>query len=175
MFTPFHLTGLGVFHTLLSIVCVVAAFVALFRDRRISPATGAGRFYLWTLVITTLTGFPIFRTGHAGPPHVLGVVILVVLALAVLAEKTSLFGRAGAHVSALSYSFTVFLLMIPTFTETLTRVPPGAPVVAGGPEAPIFPPLYSVLFVLFLAGAALQLRAMRAAAGSRGTPQKTAA
>ena len=175
MYTPFQLTALGVFHTLLSLACVAAAFIALYRDRAISPSTGAGRFYLWTLVVTTVTGFPIFRTGKVGPPHILGVVILVVLAVAVLAGRTSIFGRAAAYVEALGYSFTVFLLMIPTFTETLTRVPPGAPWVAGGPEAPIFPPLYAALFVIFLAGAALQVRALRAARVAAVEERKTAA
>ncbi len=50
--------------------------------------------------------------------------------------------------------------MIPTVTETLTRVPPSAPWVAS-PEAPIFPPLYTVLLVLFLIGAFLQVRRLR--------------
>ena len=163
MFTPFQLTALGVFHTLLSLVCVVAAFMALYKDRAVNPHTGIGRFYLVTLLVTTITGFPIFRTGKVGPPHILGVVILVVLAVAWLAQKTALLGRSSPYVAAVSYSFTVFLLMMPTFTETLTRVPPGAPWVAGGPEAPIFPPLYAALFVIFLVGAARQVRAMRAA------------
>jgi hypothetical protein len=68
--TPFQLTPLGLFHTLVSLVCVVAAFLALARYREISPRTRLGQVYLGTLVITTLTGFPIFRHGKAGPAHV---------------------------------------------------------------------------------------------------------
>ncbi len=52
--------------------------------------------------------------------------------------------------------------MIPTVTETLTRVPPSAPWVAS-PEAAIFPPLYSVLFVLYVVGVFFQLRQLRPA------------
>jgi len=161
--TPFKLTPLGLFHTLVSIACVVLALVALYRDKGISPGTAVGRAYLVSLWITTLTGFPIFRQGTAGPPHVLGVLTVIVLGVAALAGRTRVFGRASAYVETVSYSATVFLLMIPTVTETLTRVPPGAPWVAG-PEAPIFLPLYSALLVLFLVGATLQVRRLRAAA-----------
>lgn len=167
LLTPFQLTPLGLFHTLVSIVAVVTAFVALYRDKGISPRTSIGRTYLLTLLITTLTGFPIFRHGSIGPPHIVGVIILIVLAVAALAGTTRVFGRASAYVETVSYSTTVLLLMIPTVTETLTRVPPSAPWVAS-PEAPIFPPLYSALLVLFLVGVFLQVRGLRAPGGLAG-------
>lgn len=160
--TAFELTPLGLFHTLVSIVAVIAAFVAIYKDGGISPHTQIGRTYLVTLLITTLTGFPIFRSGVVTPAHILGVVTLVVLAAAAVAGFTKVFGRASVYVETVSYSFTVFLLMIPAVTETLTRVPPGDPWLAG-PEAPIFPPLYTALLVAFLAGATIQVRRLRAA------------
>ncbi len=58
LLTPFKLTPLGLFHTILSLVAVVTAFVALYRDKGISPRTPIGRAYLWSLLITTLTGLP---------------------------------------------------------------------------------------------------------------------
>jgi hypothetical protein len=162
--TPFQLTPLGLFHTLVSLVCVVAAFMALARHKGISPRTRLGQIYLGTLVITTLTGFPIFRHGTAGPPHVLGVITLVVLTIAGFAETSRLFGLASVYVKTVSYSMTVLLLMIPAVTETLTRVPAGAPLVAS-PESPIFGPLYTALLVAFLIGAGLQVRTLRRRAG----------
>jgi len=57
----------------------------------------------------------------------------------------------------------LLFLGISTVTETLTRVPPGAPIVAG-PDAPIFKPLYLVLLVLFLVGVTMQIRRLRTAA-----------
>jgi hypothetical protein len=160
--TPFHLTLLGLVHTLLSVGAVVLAFVALARDQGISPRTRAGQAYLVVLVLTILTGLPIFRSGRVTPPHVLGILILVALAVAA-AARPGLMGRASVYVRTLACSFTVLLLMIATFTETLTRVPPGAPLVAS-PEAPIFPPIYLGLFVLYVAGAVWQVRRLRQAA-----------
>ena len=157
--TTFKLTPLGLFHTLVSIACVGLAFVALYSDHGITPHTSIGFAYLASLWITTLTGFPIFRRGKIGPPHVLGVIVVITLVVAALAGATSVFGRFSLQVETVSYSLTVLLLMIPTLTETLTRVPPGAPWVAS-PDAPVFRGIYSVLFVLFLIGVTLQLRSL---------------
>jgi uncharacterized membrane protein len=160
-----NLTPLGVFHTVVSVVAILAGAIALSRDGHVSPRSGIGRLYIGALVITCLTGLPIFRHGTIGPPHVLGVLTLVTLAGAAVAGKTRMFGRFSAYVQTVSYSATVFFLAISTVTETLTRLPPSAPVVAS-PEAPIFTPLYLGLLVLFLIGATLQVRGLRGAARS---------
>jgi uncharacterized membrane protein len=67
------LTPPGVVHTLLSLVAVVAALVALVREGGVSRRSGVGRVYIWSLVATCLTGLPIFRHGTIGPPHIAGV------------------------------------------------------------------------------------------------------
>lgn len=160
-----NLTPLGTFHTMVSVVAILAGAIALSRDGHVSPRSGIGRLYIGALVITCLTGLPIVRHGTIGPPHVLGVLTLVALAVAAVAGKTQLFGRFSAYVRTISYSATVFFLSISTVTETLTRLPPSASVVASA-EAPIFTPLYLGLLVLFLIGATLQVRGLRAAARS---------
>jgi len=80
--------------------------------------------------------------------------------VAAAASKTGVFGRFSAYVQTVSYSATVFFLSISTVTETLTRLPPSAPVVAS-PEAPVFKILYLGLIILFLIGVTLQMRALR--------------
>ncbi len=155
-----NLTPLGVFHTSLSLVAVVSAIAALIKDRGVSPRSRVGRVYIWSLVATCLTGLPIFRHGAIGPPHVLGVLTLATFAVAAIAGKTQVFGRLSAYVETVSYWVTLLFLGISTVTETLTRVPPGAPIVAS-PEAPIFKPLYLALLVLFLIGVTMQIKRLR--------------
>jgi uncharacterized membrane protein len=75
----FGLTLLGTFHTAISLIAVVAGFVALARDREISTRSAAGAVFFWGTVITCLTGFGIFQHGGFGKPHVLGIVTLIVL------------------------------------------------------------------------------------------------
>jgi uncharacterized membrane protein len=160
------LTPLGTFHTAISLVAVGSGLVALVRDKAISPKTTVGKTYVITTVITCLTGFGIFQHGGFGPPHVLGVITLVVLGVAAAAGRGKLFGRAAPYVEAVSYSATFLFHMIPAVTETSTRLPVGAPLVANA-EAPALQAANGVLFVLFLIGAALQVRHMKGARGRR--------
>jgi uncharacterized membrane protein len=157
----FGLTMLGVFHTAISLVAVGAGLIALIRDREISPRNGLGKTYLITTLITVLTGFGIFQHGGFGNPHVLGIVTLVVLAIAMLAGRTRIFGRASPYVETVSYSATFFFHMIPTVTETTTRLPLGAPLLSG-PDVPELKTATAILFVIFLIGATLQVRRLRA-------------
>src|SRR5262245_8368216 len=165
----FGLTNLGIIHTAISLAAVGAGSVALIRDKEISPRTGAGKLYLWTTVLTCLTGFPIMQHGGFGKPHALGVITLLVLGVAALAGKGKL-GRASRYVELVSYSATFFFHMIPGFTETATRLPAGAPL-ASSPEAPGLQAAIGVVFVIFLIGVTLQIRRLRA--GSRGGSSST--
>jgi uncharacterized membrane protein len=155
------LTTLGIIHTAISLVAVGAGAVALIRDNEITSRNGVGQLYIWTTVLTCLTGFPIMQHGGFGKPHALGVITLLVLVVAALAGKGK-FGRASRYVEIVSYSATFFFPMIPTFTETATRLPVGAPLVSN-PEAPGLQAAIGAVFVIFLIGAALQVRRLRAA------------
>ena len=156
-----NLSPLGVFHTILSLIAVAAAIAALSKGHGISPPSGIGRVYIWSLVATCVTGLPIFRHGTVGPPHIVGVLTLATFAVAAIARKTRVFGRLSAYVETVSYSVTLLFLGISTVTETLTRVPPGAAVVAS-PAAPIFKPLDLGLLILFMIGVTLQVRRLKA-------------
>lgn len=158
----YGLTPLGIVHTAISLVAVVAGLIALLRYLEISPATRAGRIYVVATVLTCLTGFGIFQHGGFGKPHVLGIVTLVVLALAALAGRWRLFGRLSAYVAVVSYSLTFFFHMIPGVTETATRLPLGAPWVSDPDTSAALQRIISALFVVFLAGAVLQVLRLRA-------------
>ena len=155
----FGLTSLGLVHTAFSLVAVAAGLIALIRFGRIVPASTLGRLYLWTTVITCLSGFGIFQHGGFGKPHALGVLTLLVLAVAVLARRGR-FGRASLAVETVSYSMTFLFHMIPGITETTTRLPLGAPLLPNA-DAPELKVASGVLFVLFVVGATLQVLRLR--------------
>ncbi|WP_343731816.1 hypothetical protein [Duganella sp.] len=149
----YGLTYLGVIHTLISLVAVAAALIAFVRHKNIDPASTLGKVYIWTTVLTCLTGFGIYQHGGFGKPHALGVITLVVLALA--------WRIKSPKVAIVSYSLTFLFHMIPAVTETTTRLPLGAPLLANA-EAPELKAITGVLFVLFLIGVTLQLRRLKA-------------
>jgi uncharacterized membrane protein len=159
----FGLTPLGIFHTVISLVAVGAGVIALLRDREITPRHGLGRLYVWTTVATCITGFGIFQHGGFGKPHALGILTLVVLALLAVAARGAWFGGASRPVQAVGYSLTFFFHLVPALTETLTRLPYGAPAFSS-PEDPTLQALTGLLFLLFLVGASLQVRRLRASA-----------
>jgi threonine/homoserine/homoserine lactone efflux protein len=88
---------------------------------------------------------------------------LVGLALARAGVRRSVLGRVAGDVAVNGYSLPLFSHVIPGFTETATRIPEGAPLVAS-PEAPELLRAVGAAFLVFLAGAALQVRRLRRAA-----------
>jgi uncharacterized membrane protein len=156
----YGLTQLGLIHTLISLVAVFAAVIAFARDKGINPANTLGKVYIWTTILTCLTGFGIFQHGGFGKAHVLGIVTLLTLALAWWADRGR-FGARSAYVSTLCYSITFVFHMIPAVTESSTRLPLGAPLLSS-PEAPELKAVTGALFVLYAIGAGLQVRRLKA-------------
>lgn len=73
-----------ILHVLISVVAIVSGLVVLFamiRNRRLDALTGV---FLATTVLTSVTGF-FFHSKAIGPPHIVGVISLVVLAIALFA------------------------------------------------------------------------------------------
>src|SRR5262245_869509 len=154
------LSALGLFHTLVSLVALVCGFVALARDREISPKNRLGQTYLVATLITAATALGIFRHGGFGPPHVLALMTLGALAVGAVASFSGFFGGASRYVETACYSATFLFHLIPGFTETLTRFPAGAPI-AASPEAPILLKINAVLLVLFAVGLVWQILRLR--------------
>ena len=166
----FGLTPLGTFHTAISLVAVVAGFVALARHKEISTHSASGLVFFWGTVITCVTGFGIFQHGGFGKPHVLGIVTLIVLALALLGERGGAFARLSRYVGTLGYSLALFLHFIPATVETLTRLPAGAPYLSN-PDDPKAQPIIGVFFLIFLIGVTLQVLRLRKTPTPLAVPQ----
>src|SRR3954470_7045719 len=149
------LTPLGLFHTAISLLALACAVVALVRDREISPLNRIGQTYLAATLLTAASGLGIFQHGGFGPPHTLSLLTLAALAVGVTATYSTVFGSGSRYVRLVSFSSTVLFHAIPGVTETLTRLPAGAPLVASA-DAPVFKALYGALLVAFLAGLAAQ-------------------
>src|SRR5262245_60333472 len=124
------LSPLGLFHTAVSLIALVSGFVALFRDKEISPRNRLGRTYLVATLVTAVTALGIFRHGGFGPPHALAIMTLAALAVGAAASYSGLFGGWARYVETACYSATFLFHLIPGFTETLTRFPAGAPIAA---------------------------------------------
>jgi hypothetical protein len=75
-------------HVIISLVAILSGLVVVFAmlgNRRLDGWTA---FFLATTILTSVTGF-FFHSKSFGPPHIIGVVSLVILAISLLA----LYGR----------------------------------------------------------------------------------
>lgn len=160
------ITPFGMFHTVISLIAVLAAVVALIRDKQISPRNMVGKVYVAMTIASCVTGFFIFEHGGFGKPHALGVLTLLLLGVAAVAGYSSLLGRASPYVETVAYTTTFFFHMIPGFTESLTRLPAGGPW-ATSPEDPLLQPIIGAVFVVFVIGAVLQVRRLKRARPAR--------
>ncbi|MBO9515231.1 MAG: hypothetical protein J7549_14035 [Variovorax sp.] len=80
-----------------------------------------------------------------------------------LARPAHRYREISPYVATVGYSLTFFFHMTPGATETATRLPLGAPWVAGPDASPALQGVIGGLFAVFLIGAALQVLRLRAA------------
>lgn len=164
----FGLTTLGTLHTAISLVALWAGYQSLLQRGAIDPRQRLGQVYLWSTVLTCLTGFGIFQRGGFNEAHMLGVLTLLVVGLALLPLRA----RAWPYAQTVLWTLTLFFHMVPGLTETFTRVPLGAPLFAG-PDDPKLKASVGVVFLVFAVVMAAQVLRMRRR--QRATPLGAAA
>jgi len=159
-FVPNHLSILGIIHTAISILAIVAGVVALIRYGKINMTTSPGRAYIWLTTLTCITGFPIMKLGHPTAGHFLGIIILVLIAIGLTAKRVPALKKSADYIQIIAISTTLFLSMIPATVETLTRVPISKPI-ASSPNAPLIPKVLLVFVIMYVVGVTYQLFKLR--------------
>lgn len=153
----FGISPLGWLHTLGSLPAIPIALYMLARYGRIVPRSGLGAVYFVSMLIGGATVFLVARDPVA---YVIGAVTLVLLFAGYGASRLPVSGRVASYVETICLSVTVFLLMLPSVTETLTRVPDGHPFVKSL-NSPFLHGVQGSLLVLLIVGLAAQIIYMR--------------
>ncbi|NMN35031.1 hypothetical protein [Pedobacter sp. SG918] len=149
------LTGLGIFHTIIGIVAIVAAIISFVRFGKIDLTQLSGKIYFYTTTVTALTALGISKHGGFNAGHIFSVFIFILVVVAFwLSVKRSASNKAR-YVENFLLSLSFFLSLIPTVNETFTRVPLGHPL-AKGPADPLIAKTLLVLLIAFIAGAVYQ-------------------
>jgi uncharacterized membrane protein len=149
------LSNLGIFHTLIGIVAIVAAILSFIRHAKIELKRITGKIYFYCTIVTSLTTLGISKLGGLNPGHAVSLVIVILVVTAFfLAHK-----KPGKNTSRYAENFLLslsFLLsLIPTVVETFTRIPIGHPL-AKNPADPLIGKTLLALFVLFVVGSVYQ-------------------
>jgi len=149
------ISPLGVIHTVISLVPVIAGIYAFVRYRQIDTMTRSGRVYLISLTLAVLTSFGVSSTGGLNAGHAFGLVVLAVAFGGLFAPRLTMLGRLRPYLSVFGLSFSFFLSLVPGTNETLTRVPPAHPL-ADGPTSPVVLGTLLAFLGIFVVGFAAQ-------------------
>lgn len=153
----FGISSLGWVHTLGSLPAIPAAVYMLGRHGRIVPRSRPGTAYFVAMLLGSLTVFPI---AHGVVGKVVALVTLGLLVLGYGLSGTRVLGRATRYVEVVTLSFTVFLLMLPTVSEILRRVPEGHPL-APDLNSPLLKASQGGLLSVLLIGVTAQVICLR--------------
>jgi len=150
------ISPLGWLHTLGSLPAIPLAAYMLVKHGRIVPETQAGRAYFWFMLLGVLTVYPI---AHQPISSIVATVTLVVLLLGYGISRWPKAKRFGKYIETTSLSISVFLLMVPTVSESLRRLPVGNPLVTDLKD-PLLLGVQGALFLALIVGIPLQMRAL---------------
>lgn len=163
----FGISPIGWLHTLGSLPAVPVAAYMFIRHGRIVPRSKPGIAYFITMLVGSITIFPI---AHMPASNIIALVTMALLFIGYGIGRTTILGWATKYVEVITLSLTAFLLMVPTVTETLRRVPAGHPIVTNL-DSPILKGAHGALLAALVIGVTAQVFYMRrqtpAAAASR--------
>jgi hypothetical protein len=149
----FGISPLGWVHTLGSLPAIPAAVYMLVRHGRIVPRSTASAIYFVSMLIGALT---VFLVAHEPVSYGIGLVTLLLLLAGYGVGLLPGLGRSATYIETICLSLTVFLLMLPTVTETLRRVPDGHPLVTDL-KSPLLLGAQAGLLVILIVGLTAQI------------------
>lgn len=153
----FGISPSGWIHTLGSLPAIPLALYMFIRYRRITPRNGAGIAYFISMFIGAMTIFLIARQ-PVSYGIAFGTIFFLVLGYG--AGRFTFLGRAAIYIETVCLSLTAFLLMVPSVSETLRRVPDGHPFVTD-PKSPLLLAATSGLFLALIVGLTAQIISLR--------------
>jgi len=153
----FGISPLGWVHTLGSLPAIPAAAYMFASRGRIVPRSKTGAVYFVAMLIGASS---VVFIAHQRVSYVIAGVTLFLLLVGYGSALLPGAAKAKKYVETISLTLTAFLLMVPTVTETLRRVPDGHPFVTD-PKSPILLGAQGTLFILLLVGLTAQILYLR--------------
>lgn len=153
----FGISPLGWVHTLGSLPAIPLAIYMFARHGRIVPRSVPGTLYFVSMLIGATT---VFLVAYQPVSYGIGAATIVLLLAGYGVGRVSWLGRAGTYLETIFLTLTTFLLMVPSVSETLRRVPDGHPPVTD-PKSPLLLGAVAGLFVMLVVGLTAQIIHLR--------------
>ena len=140
-------------HVVISLIAIVAGVVVMFAMLGSQRRPGLTAIFLLLTILTSATGFliPPLMSEKLLPSHMIGLLSLVLLAIACIALYVMRLAGAWRWIyvvtALLALYFNVFVLVIQSFLKipALTAVAPGNP-----PSGPVFAVVQGIVLVFFV-------------------------
>ena len=152
-----------VLHVVISLIGIAAGLIAMVGLLRSKPLPGWTALFLSTTILTSVTGF-FFPVDKLLPSHVIGILSLVLLAVACLAlygrKLTGTWRTIYVVTAMVSLYLNVFVLVIQSFLKIapLRALAPSVP-----PSEPPFAIVQGIVLVLFIVATIAAVRKFRPA------------
>ena len=153
----FGISPLGWVHTLGSLPAIPLAIYMFARHGRIVPRSGPGALYFVSMLIG---GTTVFLVAHEPISYGIGAATILLLLAGYGIGHVPQLGRTGTYFETIFLTLTAFLLMVPSVSETLRRVPDGHPLVTD-PMSPLLLGALAGLFVMLVMGLTIQIIYLR--------------
>src|SRR3979490_1159110 len=153
MILGMSLSTITAVHVIISLIGIVAGIVVMFGLLGSNRMPGLSAIFLLFTILTSATGFlmPPLLTETLLPSHMIGILSLVLLAIACIALYGMKLSGAWRWIyvvtAMLSLYFNVFVLVIQSFLKipALTAGAPGYP-----PSGPVFAVVQGIVLVFFV-------------------------
>ncbi|WP_448952529.1 hypothetical protein [Labrys neptuniae] len=149
----FGISPLGWVHTIGSLPAIPAALYMFARHGRIVPRSPLGAVYFVSMLIGAAT---VFLVAHQSVSIGIGAITILLLLAGYGIERILGSTRLARYIETISLSLSAFLLMLPTVTEILRRVPDGHPLVTDL-KSPLLLGAQGTLLVILVVGLAAQI------------------
>jgi len=116
------MTTFTLVHVMLSLVGIFSGFVVMFGLFAAKPLDGWTALFLATTVATSVTGF-LFPFHHFMPSYALGIISLLVLAVAILARYTFRLAGGWRRTYAISAMIALYLNVFVLIAQAFQKVP----------------------------------------------------
>lgn len=153
----FGISPLGWLHTLGSLPAIPLALIMFVRYGRIEPRKAVGVGYFVFMLIGAAT---VFLFAHQPASYGIAIATIVLLVAGFGAAKINFLGRSAIYIETICLTLTAFLLMVPTVSETLRRVPDGHPFVTDL-KSPLLLGAQAGLLVILIVGLTAQIISLR--------------
>lgn len=153
----FGISPLGWLHTLGSLPAIPVAVYMFARYGRIVPRSLAGAIYFVSMLVGAAT---VFLVAHQPVSYVVGLATLLLVLGGYAVGRLPLPPRLARYAETICLSLSAFLLMLPTVTEILRRVPDGHPFVTEL-DAPLLVGFQAGLLVILVVGLSAQIVHLR--------------